>query len=128
MSKIDSMTTNLKVESVPKTILFYKDVLGFEISMVLPKENPIWALLKKDHATIMFQQRKSFEEEYPHLGKAIGGSFFFYIKITQLEKFYNEIKDKAKVIKNPYKTSYKMKEFSIEDCNGYLLVFAEDVP
>lgn len=124
---IESLTPNLKVENVKNTTQFYQEMLGFEVVMILPdKEHPIWALLQNNNATVMLQQRKSFEEEFPHLGNAIGGSLSFFIKIRQLDNFHNKIKNKVKVIKSPHITSYNMKEFAIEDCNGYLLVFAEE--
>jgi len=123
---IESLTPNLKVENVKNTMTFYQEILGFNIIMTLPKENPAWALLQNNNITIMFQQKKNFEEEYPQLKNPIGGSLSFFIKITQLDNFYNQIKNKVKIIKTPHITPYNMKEFAMEDCNGYLLVFAEE--
>lgn len=124
--KIEALTPNLKIENVRNTIAFYKDVLNFQVIMMLPAKEPIWALLQNNGATIMFQQTQSFETECPHLSKVIGGSFFLYIKISELDAFYQKIKSEVKIIKHPHVTSYKMKEFAIEDCNGYLLMFAEE--
>jgi uncharacterized glyoxalase superfamily protein PhnB len=124
--KIEALTPNLKVENIKNTLNFYKEILDFQVVMVLPEKEPIWALLQNNGFTIMFQQKKSFEEECPHLEKIQGGSFFLYIKISQLDSFYQNIKDKVKIMKHPHVTSYKMKELAIEDCNGYFLVFAEE--
>ncbi len=126
--KIESFTPNLKVENVSNTIEFYKAILGFNIVAMLPEKDPIWALMQNNNATIMFQQSKSFEQEGMHTEKLIGGSFFFYIKILQLDQLYLNIKDKVKIKKHPHVTSYNMKEFAIEDCNKYIIIFAEEQP
>jgi uncharacterized glyoxalase superfamily protein PhnB len=123
---MESLTPNLKVKDIKDTITFYQEILGFKIIMILPEKDPVWALMQNNNVTIMFQQKKSFEEEFPHLQTTIGGSLSFFIKTTNLDSFYNQIKDKVKTIKAPHITPYNMKEFAIEDCNGYLLVFAED--
>lgn len=124
--RIESLTPNLKVENVKNTIEFYKEILQFQAVAILPEHEPIWALLQKENITLMLQQSKSFDSEGFSTEKVIGGSFFFYIKISQLDEFYLQIKNKVKIRKNPHVTSYNMKEFAIEDCNGYILVFAEE--
>jgi len=123
------LTPNLMVENVQTTISFYKEIFGFEVLMTAPEKGiPFWALLKNNNVTIMLQQRKSFETEYSQMtGKPLGGTLHFFTKIEKLDDFYNKIKDKVKVIKTPHITTYKMKEFSVEDCNGYLFVFAQEL-
>lgn len=123
---MESLTPNLKVDNIENTISFYQEMLGFKMIMILPEKNPIWALMQNSNIMIMFQQKKSFEEEYPLRGNRIGGSLSLFIKITQLEDFFNLIKNKVKIIKAPHITPYNMKELAIEDNNGYLLVFAEE--
>ncbi len=44
----------------------------------------------------------------------------------EAKKFFDQIKDNIKVVKELEKTFYGATEFSIADNNGYLLAFAED--
>lgn len=74
----------------------------------------------------MFQTFESSGIDLPMISRQNGGSLLLYIKTTEIRKFFDQIKDKVKVIKGPDKTFYGATEFSIEDNNGYLLTFAED--
>lgn len=122
------LTPNLMVENIRDTITFYKDILGFEVLMALPKDKPIWALLKSGNVTVMLQERKSFEDEFAYMkGKSLCATLSLYIRMDKVEEYYSKIKDKVSIIKVPHTTPYKMKEFAIQDCNGYLLVFAQEL-
>ena len=125
--KMKDLTPNIMVENIQNTIEYYQTILGFDIVMTFPvNENPLWALLKKNNISMMFQEKNSFLKEYPHLSDiGMGGSLSLFIGIDNIDGFYNEIYKKVKVIKPPHVTTYGIKEFAIEDINGYLLVFAE---
>ena len=62
-----SITPNLKVTDILNSLKFYETILGFEIIMKVPDENPVWVMLKNGNADIMLQQKESIEEEYPSL-------------------------------------------------------------
>ncbi|GAC1632624.1 MAG: hypothetical protein NVS4B7_20140 [Ktedonobacteraceae bacterium] len=74
----------------------------------------------------MFQLRASLTEEMAVFsGKEIGGSLTFYIDVEDVEELYAVVQEKAKVVAKMHKTFYGAQEFGIEDCNGYVLVFAQ---
>ena len=74
----------------------------------------------------MFQTFESLGNDLPMISRQSGGSLLLYIQTTEIRKFFDQIKDKVKVVKELEKTFYNAAEFSIEDNNGYLLTFAED--
>lgn len=74
----------------------------------------------------MFQTFESLGNDLPTVSRQNGGSLLFYFKRTEIKKFFDQIKDNVKVVKELEKTFYGATEFSIEDNNGYLLTFAED--
>jgi len=78
---------------------------------------------KKNEITITFE---SLGNELPMVSRQNGGSLLLYIKPTEIRKFFDQVKDKVKVVKELEETFYGATEFSIEDNNGYLLTFAED--
>jgi len=41
-----SITPNLKVENIEYSLKFYRDILGFEIVMANPEEDPVWVMLR----------------------------------------------------------------------------------
>ena len=125
---MDSLSPNLFVKDINKTIAFYQ-MLGFQLVMTVPEEGPayVWAMMLNGSVTFMFQTFESLGDELPQINRNDGGSLLFYIKLTGLLDFFEEIKDKVNVVKGIEKTFYGATEFSITDNNGYLLTFAEDL-
>jgi uncharacterized glyoxalase superfamily protein PhnB len=76
--------------------------------------------------TFMFQTFHSLGDDLPVVSRQNGGSLLLYIQTNEIRAFFNQIKDKVKVVKGLEKIFYGATEFSIEDNNGYLLTFAED--
>ena len=59
-----SMTTNLMVESVDKSIVFYRDVLGFSVVTSVPgKGNELqFAIMSNDDILLMLQEKDNLIE------------------------------------------------------------------
>ncbi len=126
--KILNLEPELLVEDVSKTIEFYSDILGFKTETEFPEGTPIFARLMKDNFAISLFERSSFEEEIPNFkSKEMGGTFEILIKATEVEEFYNSIKNKVDIVQDLHKTDYGTLEFSMKDCNGYILGFSESV-
>ena len=126
-AKLNKLTPNLMVEDVNQTIQFYRDVLAFEVLATVPEKGTFaWAMLKRDNVEIMFQQRVSLTEEIPTFhGRAIGGSLTLYIDVDDVQSLYETAHNKATIVQEMHTTFYGAQEFGIEDCNGYVLVFAQ---
>ena len=118
---MQSLSPNIFVRDIQKTIDFYKQ-LGFKVTMSVPEEvNPVWAMMSCENVTFMFQTFDSLGDDIPEISRKDGGSLLFYIQIKEIRNFYDRIKDRVKVIKGLEKTFYGATEFSILDINGYIL-------
>lgn len=123
---MDSVSPNIFVKDINKTIEFYKE-LGFSVVTTVPEQgDPIFALMTCKKVTFMFQTFESIETELPEIKRQSGGSLLLYIKTKKIREFHNQIKDKVNIIKGLEKTFYGATEFSIQDINGYILTFAEE--
>ena len=121
-----SISPNIFVKDINETIGFYKQ-LGFSLTTTVPEEGDlIFAMMTCGNLIFMFQTFESLGDELPTVSRQNGGSLLLYIQTNEITKFFDQIKDKVKVIKELEKTFYGATEFSIEDNNGYLLTFAED--
>lgn len=121
-----SLSPNIFVTDIYETIAFYKQ-LGFTITTTVPEEgNFIFAMMTCGSVVFMFQTFDSLGNELPTISRQNGGSLLLYIQTHEIRKFFDQIKDKVKVVKGLEKTFYGATGFSIEDNNGYLLTFAED--
>lgn len=118
------------VENVKRTTTFYKDVLGFELVTSVPQEGETldWAMMKRDSVEMMFQSRPSLSGELPlFTEKAIGGALVFYIEVADIQALYSSLKGRVTLLQEPHQTFYDTLEFVIQDCNGFVLTFAEPV-
>ncbi|MBC8319666.1 MAG: VOC family protein [Bacteroidetes bacterium] len=123
---MDSVSPNIFVVDINKTIDFYKK-LGFSVATIVPEEgDPVFAMMICGKVTFMFQTFASLGEELPEIRRQDGGSLLLYIQIAGIRSFYNQIQNKVKIIKGLEKTFYGATEFSIQDINGYILTFAEE--
>jgi uncharacterized glyoxalase superfamily protein PhnB len=135
---LKKLTHNLMVEDVNRTVEFYQEVFGFEFVMgVIEEIQEIrtsyqkdrlldYAMMKCGDVEIMFQAKRSLSETLPVLkDKEIGGTLTLYIEVEGVQELYTRIKDKVKVVNDLHTTFYGMQEFYVQDCNGYIVTFAE---
>lgn len=124
---LEQLTPNLMVDSVDDTVDYYKDTLGFELTMSQPEERPFeWAMVKSGEVALMFQTRESLTGELPLFeGQAIGATLTFFTMTNDIDGLYSRLKDKAEMVLDMRTTFYGMREFYIRDCNGYVLAFAQ---
>jgi uncharacterized glyoxalase superfamily protein PhnB len=123
---MNSISPNIFVTDIKQTIDFYKQ-LGFNVVKTVPEQGDIvWAMMTCENMTFMFQTFESLGNDLPIISRQAGGSLLLYIQTTEIRKFFDQVKDKVKVVKGLEKTFYGATEFSVEDNNGFLLTFAEN--
>lgn len=122
-----SITPNIGVKSVDETVKFYTEVLGFDVVTSTHDANKlIWAMIKTEGATIMFQDYKSLQDEYPELKeRSLNSIFSLYIKVRNKKDLYEKIQNTNYLIKDLNTTPYGVEEFAIKDNNGFILTFSE---
>jgi len=125
---LKKLTPNIIVEDVSKTVDFYKDTLVcFELAdyeSIKGKLN--WALLRCGDVQIMFESRESMADSIPMLrNKNTFGAITIYIELERIKELYKMVKDKVNVVVGLHDTTYGMREFLIQDCNGLVITFAE---
>ncbi len=121
------LTPNIVVDDISKSITFYRNLLDFELVTTVPEKGDFeWAMMRNGETEIMFQTRNSISNEIPSFkDKPLGGALLFYIDVDKINKLYGLLKAKTKLVQDIHTTFYGAVEFTIEDCNGYLLTFAE---
>ena len=123
---MESLSPNIFVNDIAKTISFY-ETLGFKTTMTVPEQTPyVWVMMSAGTVTMMFQTFESLGTDLPEIShKADSGPMLFYINLKDIRTFFESIKNKVTVLKGLEKTFYGATEFTIKDCNGLVLTFAE---
>lgn len=122
-----SLTPELLVEDVQTTLAWYHDILGFETMFVTPESGaPTFARIKKRVVEIMLFRHAEFAHEIPSFTtQSIGGSFVLYLEVSAINSLWDKVKDQVKVVQPLHTTDYGSTEFTIQDCNGYHLMFGQ---
>jgi len=116
----------IMVDNMEKNIHWYTNILGFEKKIVTPEINPIFVSLSNGGVEIMLYKREEFSQEIPKFKDIkIGGSFALYITVENIQTLYDSVKDHEKIIQELHTTDYGSVEFSLEDPNGYVLMFSQ---
>lgn len=124
---LQKLTPNMMVEDVNQTVDFYRDMLGFKLVMTVPERGRFdWALVQRDGVEIMFQTRASLSRDVPLLqDRLLGGALTFYLDVQGVEALYEQIRNRVEIIQDLHTTFYSTREFAVQDCNGFILTFAE---
>ncbi len=149
----NSLIPNLMVDDVCETALFYQNVLGFKLVVAVADfkkemeesnivmelkegDNLDWANLKLDpedpaSAEMMFQSRISLAADLPELPElkdvAIGASQTLYLRNSDVDTQFNNLKNKVEVVQEPSTKFYGMREWYMKDLNGYILCFGQEL-
>jgi uncharacterized glyoxalase superfamily protein PhnB len=122
------LTPNLLVANVERSLAFYEDVLGFTRGFTVPEQSPfVFASVNGGAVEIFFNDAAGAIKEYPAFGgKALGATGTMYIEIEGVDALHDRLKAASVPIVMPLVTQfYGMREFAIEDPDGYVITFAE---
>lgn len=131
--KFSDVTPNLIVASVERSLAFYRDVLGFSLVTTVPEASPFaFAWLQRDAVSVFLNSREAVRAEHDELGgRPIGGTATLYIALEAdsaaagVDAMFAAVAPRARVIMEPKDQFYGMREFGIEDPDGYVLFFAQ---
>ena len=135
---MQTISPNLAVNNILESISFYKQ-LGFELLMVVPEDKSsfgaeideskdyIWAMMKHGGVELMLQEKESLREDVGDFFDKIGASVYFYMRVDDVDEFYEKMIENVEIVKDIDTTWYGMREFYIRDCNGYELGFASQI-
>jgi uncharacterized glyoxalase superfamily protein PhnB len=123
---MESLSPNIYVNDVSSTMKFYSKI-GFKSIMTVPKNGaePVWAMMQCGNVTLMFESFRNIEGRLPEISRQSGGSLLLYIKIKNISSLFDSIKDNVAIIQGLEKTFYGATEFTIKDCNGFVITFAD---
>lgn len=137
---MNKLTPNLMVEDVRKTTEYYVETFGFKLEMAVPDSQDtvintldtdkeiVYSLVKNGSVEIMFQSSGTLRAEVEALKDSpIGLAGTIYIEVDDLDSLYYSVKDKTTILKQPFTTWYGVREFYVQDINGYVLTFAQAV-
>ena len=130
MPQFKKLTPNLLVGSVERSLAFYMDALGFERGMTVPDESPFaFASVTSGPVEVFFNDAAGAVKEYPGFaGKPIGATGTLFIEVEGVDALHDRLAPSVKIVMPIVTQFYGMREFAIEDPDGYVITFAERAP
>jgi predicted enzyme related to lactoylglutathione lyase len=117
----------LLVDDVVKSAEYYRDVLGFHFDRYWG-EPPCFVILLRDSIEISLSNPGGSGFVRPNRKVHRDTPWDTYVWVNDLSTLHQELQSKgAKVIRGPEETFYHAREIEIEDCNGYVLCFGQNI-
>ena len=122
-----SLTPNLIVSDVARSVGFYRDVLGFSLGPTVPDQAPyVFAIVQAGPVQIFLNAPEPAVAEYPAFaGRPIGGTLTLFIEVERVRDVYEALQGRVRIVMPLEKKWYGVTEFAFEDPDGYLITFAE---
>jgi uncharacterized glyoxalase superfamily protein PhnB len=129
MPQFTKLTPNLVVANVERSLAFYVDTLGFSRGMTVPDASPfVFAAVTSGPVEIFFNDAAAATKEYPAFaGKPIGATGTLFIEMQGVDALHDRLKSTVKIVMPIVTQFYGMREFAIEDPDGYVITFAERI-
>jgi catechol 2,3-dioxygenase-like lactoylglutathione lyase family enzyme len=124
-----AIAPGFSVPDVLRTAHYYRDVLGFHITNQLdldPDEGggTVFAIVRRGGIEV-FLSRADRPGAPTNRAEV---AYDAYLRVTRVDALAIELRASgAKIIEGPANRIYEQRELLIEDCNGLVLAFAEDI-
>jgi uncharacterized glyoxalase superfamily protein PhnB len=132
--KFSDVTPNLVVSNVERSLAFYRDVLGFAVTATVPDSGPFaFAWMQRDGVNVFLNSHDSVEEHAGLASRPIGGTATLFIVLEAddvaagVDALFASVSPRAKVMMPMKDQFYGMREFGIEDPDGYVIFFAQRI-
>ncbi len=131
--KFSDVTPNLVVSDVARSLAFYRDVLGFSLVTTVPDATPFaFGWMRRDGVSVFLNSLEAVRADQPELAaRPLGGTATLFIVLEAatpaegVDALLASIGSRARLVMALKDQVYGMREFAIEDPDGYVIIFAQ---
>jgi uncharacterized glyoxalase superfamily protein PhnB len=129
MPHYSKLTPNLVVANVERSLAFYVDTLGFTRGLTVPDAAPFaFGSVTNGAVEIFFNDAAAAIKEYPAFAnRPIGATATMFIEMQGVDALHDRLKASVKIVMPLVTQFYGLREFAIEDPDGYVITFAERI-
>lgn len=119
--KILSVFPKFLVHDVARSLQYYRDVCGFQITNSTGQP-PVFGIVERDGRGIQVKRGE------PRIRRTADEAWDAYFEVRGIDALHAELVAKgAQLSRDPETMPYGMREFDAVDPDGYVLCFGEDV-
>ena len=112
------------IDSLPASVSFYVDKLGFEVQHIGPDDDPFWAIVGRDSISIMLKGITPDVKPVPNSTRHPWAAWDAYISAADPEMLYEEYESRGVTFRQPLKVNGdNLLGFELADADGYALFF-----
>jgi catechol 2,3-dioxygenase-like lactoylglutathione lyase family enzyme len=127
--KVEGLTPLIQVFDMPRSVAFYRDVLGFEVVTTSPergRDDFDWAMLTL-HGTRLMLNTAYEEDSRPAKPDASRASAHadtgLFFSCRDVDAVYSHLCGKGVNVEAPHVAPYGMKQLYVTDPDGYAICF-----
>lgn len=122
------LTPVLVVDAVEPCLAFWRDRLGFTVTVELPHEDHLgFVILEKDDVQVMYQSRASVAADVPALTALVPGhSVGLFIEVSDADAIEQALAG-VPLVAPRRRTFYGMDEIIVREPGGSVVTFAQPV-
>lgn len=133
--KLIDVVPNLIVSNIDASTEFYRDTLGFSVVTTVPDEAPfVFVWLKRGDVSVFLNVASAVAHDLPAVAvRPIGGTATLFVMVEPdsagngVDALFAAIGSRCHVVMPLKDQFYGMREFAIEDPDGYVLIFAQRI-
>jgi catechol 2,3-dioxygenase-like lactoylglutathione lyase family enzyme len=119
---IDGISPFFIVQNLDAALAFYRDLLGFAVTLREPEDSPFFGIVRRDGAMIMLKDVGL--EPLPNCKRDAGARWDAYLSVEDPDALAAEFTSRGVTFSEPLKdTDDGLRGFELKDTDGYVLFF-----
>jgi catechol 2,3-dioxygenase-like lactoylglutathione lyase family enzyme len=112
------------VASLKTSVSFYVDKLGFEVRYIGPDDDPFFAIVGRDHISIMLKGYAADVKPVPNYTRHKWARWDAYISAAEPDTLFEEYRSGGVAFRQPIQDDDDgLRGFEVLDADGYVLFF-----
>jgi lactoylglutathione lyase len=131
---LTDVTPNLIVADIDRSTAFYRDLLGFSVVTTVPDEGPfVFVWLQRGAVNVFLNARAAAEKDLELWASRPAGAMSMFMAVEAasiaegIDALFGSLESRVTVVMPLKDQFYGMREFGIQDPDGYVTVFAQRI-
>lgn len=124
VAKLGPVSPFFIVERLERSIAFYRDALGFDLQLLVPEDDPFFAIVGRDGVRVFLKHVGPDVPPQPNPSRHPWARWDAFVHVEDPDALAAELADRGTAFREELAdTDDGLRGFEIEDGDGYVLFF-----
>lgn len=124
MSNLTYISPFFIVSNIKDSVLFYVNKLGFELRYISPEDNPFFAIVGRDHVSIMLKAIADDIKPVPNHTRHEWARWDAFIHVVEADALFEKYSSAGVTLRQSIQDDDDgLRGFEVTDADGYVLFF-----